>query len=332
MKRFIVCLLILLAGCLGGKDESRAKKRYESGESFQRVGMYELAIKEYEAVIEKYPKTRWAKSAKEQIAECKRCLAVKNEFSEIMRLKDAKRYSEAKDRFLEFVKKYPDTYFEDEAIYQIGICYEEEGDFEKAIQYLEKATATNPSALLELERLKRDEENYKKGLSLMEEEKYYEARIAFSSVKKMYKKEAEEKIAEIKDILKDVDVLYRPVLAEEEGVEEGTTSSLQHGTIPSKREKISLVSAKGLNTPFLLLDWTEAEGLIDAVYTLEIARDSEFVDKVFIKRTRETSMRIEEPFDKGIYYWRVKAKAGSALCESNVGFFEIGGLENEVYY
>ncbi|MDI6752526.1 MAG: tetratricopeptide repeat protein [bacterium] len=214
-----ICLLFLLMGC-GKKNEEKAHKQYQIGEEFHRVRMYELAIKQYQEIIDLYPKSRFKEIAEKQIKVCEKSALIQKEFDEVLKLKKEKRYLETINGFLSFVEKHPETELVHEAIYQIGLCYEEEGDFDKVCEYLEKVAQIHPSAQLELKILKKDEERFQEGLTLMKEERYSEAQKAFSAVKKKHLEETQSKIAKIKDILKKT--RKQPKMGSEEKSKYGT--------------------------------------------------------------------------------------------------------------
>lgn len=191
-------VLFFLIGC---NNEKEVTKYYQAGENFKNLGIYELAIKEYEKVIKESPKSQLAKSSSLQIDKCKKILEVKKEYEQIIKIKESNRPKEVVEKFNEFIQKYPNSPFILDAKYNQALCYEKLGDFDKAIKILEEISKDNQGAKLELKILKDDEENFKKARSLMKEKKYNEASVCLRSIKKKNINEANKLLGEIRNIL-----------------------------------------------------------------------------------------------------------------------------------
>lgn len=196
---FVLIFIILSGGCENHKEE--VNSLYQKGEKFQKEGMYDLAIKEYESLQEKYPKNDLDRQVAQRIEECKKFLRIKGEFERIVRIKEEGRYLEAKNGFLRFIQTYPESTFVSNVKYHLAVCYENIGDFDKAIKIFEEIAEGNQEAKLELLKLKKDEENIQEANAFIKEKKYHQAQMALRRVKKKHLSEAKILIAKIDEIL-----------------------------------------------------------------------------------------------------------------------------------
>lgn len=345
-KTQLLLFLILLAGCGGNKDEE-ARKQYQVGEEFYRVGIYEVAIKEYERVIENYPKSKWRESASKRIEECKIAFEVKEEFDKLFKLKEKGDYSEAKERFLRFIKKYPETELAKEAIYQVGLCYEEEKDFDKAIGYFREVADTNPYARAELESLKRDEENFQKGLVLIKQKRYYEAQRVLSWVKKKNLDETKKISDNIRNILENkrsISFQKRPLETHPSSNKSSEGYNIFHFAREMQAQGSSinhLLARMGMmitqnevvktKDSYLIFSWKDNyKEKVDYLLRIQAVGDKdEIKDKwdieIFIPGKRFCSF-LESKLKEGDYYWKVDASNGGY---SDIGFFSVGTTFDE---
>ena len=63
----------------------------------------------------------------------------------MVKLKDTGMYRASREMLLKFAKEHSGTGFDQEAFYQIGLCYKAEEDLDKAIEYLKKAGNHQPA-------------------------------------------------------------------------------------------------------------------------------------------------------------------------------------------
>ncbi|MFH0774951.1 MAG: tetratricopeptide repeat protein [bacterium] len=155
----VVALALYFAGCSDKNDS----KLYQAGKELQEANQYDLAIEKYENLIKGYPESMWKDAASTQIGECKKAkefdkkfeekVKLKNEFDEMVKLKDRGMYLASREMLLKFAKEHSGTGFDQEAFYQIGLCYEAEEDLDKAIEYLKKAGKNHQPAQAEIKQV-----------------------------------------------------------------------------------------------------------------------------------------------------------------------------------
>jgi len=91
----VICILLICIGCA----DFRAKSEFQKGKELQKQYEYQSAINKYEAIVNNYPKTQWADSARNAIEVCKRVLnQIDEAFEESSRLLAERKYDEASTR------------------------------------------------------------------------------------------------------------------------------------------------------------------------------------------------------------------------------------------
>jgi outer membrane protein assembly factor BamD len=104
----------------------------------------EGALKEFEAFIKGYPRHPFVDEAKERLSKC-RDMAAEYEFyiGNFYFKKDS--YNAAVSRFENLIKKYPQSSWEAEALYHLGLSYKELGNIEKTKDTLTRLTNHYPN-------------------------------------------------------------------------------------------------------------------------------------------------------------------------------------------
>lgn len=140
----LLFLLIFLVGCIreqyinpySYKENQKAVNLYERGIQFKENGEYANAINEFQRFLDYYDNTYLADEVYYNISESYRLLS---QWPEAIR--SYKRLiGKFKKPFIllrPFVKEKESSFIE-EAHYKIGLCFENEDDYENAIKYYEK--------------------------------------------------------------------------------------------------------------------------------------------------------------------------------------------------
>ncbi len=179
-----------MISCSQGNQKG-AEEFLREAEVLKKAGSFEEAVKRYQQVREKYPDTQQSDIAREKIAECR------TELDACTRFKHTKNIEQLE----EFVLIYPASWITKEAFLQLGLLYEEQEAFEKALKCFQRsAELGNTIAILNAVILQKDEKNFREGLILFKEKRYSEAKPFFLRVRKVHFKESREKIKEIEEI------------------------------------------------------------------------------------------------------------------------------------
>lgn len=121
-------------------------------------GHLESAIKEFENLLRNYPRNPFIEEAKERLKKC-RDMASEYEFYVGRFYFKKGSYSSAVSRFEGIIMNYPQSSYEAEALYHLGLSYMELGNTEKAKEFLSILTSQYPNY-----KYKRDAEKILSGL------------------------------------------------------------------------------------------------------------------------------------------------------------------------
>lgn len=139
-----------------------SKSQYNLGLILKSLKRYYEAEEAFNKVISTYPNSQWVKAAKFQIASCRQALSRGPEY-------DQGAAGEAKEKFKEFVREYPDAVLsekaeknieglrekEAESSYSIGRFYEKQKDYKAAGIYYEEVLNKYPESIWAAQALER---------------------------------------------------------------------------------------------------------------------------------------------------------------------------------
>lgn len=107
-------------------------------------GLTRTALKEFQKLLEKYPKSLYEDEAKRLIALCREHLAEYELYVAKFYYKKGS-YPSAIGRLEKLLKDYPGAKAEQDALYYAGLSYQEQGDRQLALQAFETLVARYPS-------------------------------------------------------------------------------------------------------------------------------------------------------------------------------------------
>jgi len=159
-----------LKKAIDGVDSLSAKAAYFVADSYYQAGEYSTALKEYESVVRRYPRSEYAENAQYRIALChwkegredtsnvllagfaaaypESKLADDAKFQIAERFREKEQYRAAADAYRKVVEKYPASDSADEALWNMGWCYIKLRDNERSGQAFHRLVSEYPYSQL----------------------------------------------------------------------------------------------------------------------------------------------------------------------------------------